>query len=222
MFKNMRVTCKEIRPHGHVRSTIKEFDSRGNCTLSQHSVTGSGNVVKGPIIKEREYDEFNHVVFIRSYGASTLSMELHVTNTYDENNRLINTINSYGDETWNRYDDRGRLIFTENNAGDYQIIEYIDDSNLIKMITHNHCTVKYEYDSRGNCIHEIRTFIIGKEKSYEIYMSYNEKGDVIEEWFIGSGLESPTKYEYEYDDLGRKISVISSNGIQTTWEYQQL
>lgn len=137
--------------------------------------------------------------------------KIDLENTYDSSGIRWSTVTS-------EYNDRGLLKETKGFYGnnDYVFINFkYDNNNLLNEEIWNakyswsdtlyHDVVKHKYNEKGKKIESIYT-ISGTRFTY----NYDEKGNVIEDYWFNDGvnIEKSRNYKYEYDKKGNWIKRI--------------
>lgn len=194
---------------------IKLPDGR-NAHYSYNSIGKVERLVHFNGIEHRySYDDFGRLHRLGFYKRSGKLIR-DITYQYDSLGRIVQKGGEYSNINNYEYDISGHLIATTSSeeqirykydqngnrieksmAKEKNAYSYNEDERLIKKDD-----IRYEYDGRGNRITKIK----GMDKTF---YEYNEKNQLLKVTPQGNG-----QIYYEYDPLGRRISVKKNDKIQ--------
>lgn len=150
--------------------------------------------------------------------------------TYDDNGRLIETMDDVGYENYFYYDEQGVLErrtfdFIESDYDEKTYSYEIEDGNIVKVYVHNAengntlSRYEYEYDSDNRIIKEVvYSYYQNEEKriSNTTSYSYNENGNismmVYEKYDSDTDSYKSTSKSYFYNDNNNISRIVTYNG----------
>ncbi|RLF47927.1 MAG: hypothetical protein DRN20_05285, partial [Thermoplasmata archaeon] len=205
---------------------IEEIDPLGNSTKYYYSP--GGRLVK--VVDKRGYSTiYNYNLSVDRVEIITDSLANTEIKRYDYVGNLIEHIDKRGYSTRHYYDDDNRLVRTIDALGYEEIREYDANGNLIKIVDKNGNAVRYEYDELNRLI--CTTDALGNEEK----RVYDAEGHLIKE-IDKMGHETSYTYDalgrkieerdalgnvirYEYDEDGNLIEKTDKNGRVYRYEY---
>lgn len=191
--------------------------------------------VTGELCSHIRWDDYGNVISEWHYYDEGYTAKFE--NIYDNDGRLIKTIESNGEETEYIYSEDGKLVKTISSDGTISEYTYIDDGFRVDYVTDATygCDI---YDSEGNLVFEewswnpdLNRDYAGKLINRQIY-EYDEDGNMIA--FISPqittnvwhpedhDIEQRRVYEYEFDAEGypkKRIEFLNGQLTSDHWEY---
>jgi len=142
------------------------------------------------------------------------------TYNYNDSGNLISYKNIDGDTvTSNIFDKSGNLLSMTNSAGNTSEYDYNSDGALTKYIDYHKNETTYEYDNNGN--HISQSFSAkddnGQILSGFLLKEYDSSNRVVKSK-NALGQTSITTF----NEIGKKSSIIDSNGNETRFEYNNV
>lgn len=209
---------------GNVTDTFDySYDEKGNLIREVWAEVGVGESVS-----EYRYDAKGNLTYeSHSYPVETGRESYSSTNTYDENNRKIESRELWGDEelvcTYT-YDEKGNLI-REVVSGmgegtDTYIYTYDENGKITRAdVTYSDGSVgfsTYTYDARGNRTQEVHDFGDGRTATYNY--TYDERNRLTDGDFVF--LDGTTAhYTYVHDENDCLIrATFDDNGTEESVE----
>lgn len=242
-------TRYEYDNFGHLS---KKVDALGNVWLFEYDVLGRliRKVTPKGISEVANYDELNRLtIYTNPIGGKWEFRYLSNTTkvatfknpiggiykiNYDFNGKLTMIVDPYNNVKKIERDSDGNIIYETNFRGETTIYRNDSKGRPIKIINPLGGEESLSYDLVGNLTEKITSLGLKVVKKYD---AVNRLIEIIES---GSGEERITKYvydaegnlleidengiltRYEYDLLGRIISVVDSLGRKTKFEYDPL
>ncbi len=178
------------------------------------------------------YDKYNNPVRVISADGRTVEY------TYDDNGNVTSVISQSG-TVYYEYDKLGRMMKVTDKNGNVTQYEYDFNSNRTATKYSNGIIVSYEYDELNRLTGETTTNSKGDVISKYLYtlgaagerIKIEELDRTVEYKYdklyrlIGETITDSygkvTKYEYEYDKVGNRISK-TENGKKTIYTYNEL
>lgn len=210
-------------------------DAKGNITSIEDNtgrkITYEYNVL-GDLVSVTDFDgnvtkfSYSEHYITEMYDARGIRA---VRNEYDDDGRLVKTIDAEGNETTYEHNIEGRQEIVTDRNGGISIMTYDDNGNVTSETDPLGNTIKMEYDANGNLLS--RTNALGDVVTYK----YNKNGK-LEEMTNAEGITVSNSYNsrgqllsvskagiitntYTYDDKGRKLSSTDANGNETDYSY---
>ena len=155
-----------------------------------------------------EYDDLGRLIKGKNhYG------EAFVTNTYDEEGKVIKQLDDKGNEISFTYADTGRGRITKCTAANGSVTTVESDlcGNITKTTTPQGAVTTHEYDRLGNKVKSVDAY--GNEYNY----SYDEKGNLVS--YDSDGSQGA---DMVYDSAGNLISVSSDDGTTSSFTYDEV
>ncbi|MGA1841276.1 MAG: PKD domain-containing protein [bacterium] len=225
------VTINTYDDQGNLTSTT---DALGNVITYAHDAYGNMLTQTDPLgnVTTYTYDDNGNQLTQTMTRTTPLGPETITTiSVYDSMNRLVETIDPYGnstiteynaigkqsatiDKNGNRtgyeYDSRGNLIKTTYPDGSTETTTYDAEGRKIGSTDRNGRTTEYIYDALGRLTHTIHP-----DGSSRI-TTYDAAGR-----FIGQTDERGNTTSYTYDAAGRRTSVTDPLGNTTNYTYDE-
>ena len=216
---NGRVT-KTTYPDG--LETYSKYDAAGN-TLESGDNQGAKTL--------NTYDANNNLIATETYKDGTLTNKNQTK--YDSKNRVIATIDSFGNRTTTTYNAKGQKNKTTDALGRVTTYEYNALGQLTKETNPEGKTTEYSYNTKGQ-----KTKVITPNKA-EFGFAYDalqrvtsknnpDRGETTYTYDISDNIASETNAKgetktYTYDLGNRKTSVSYSSDatLNETYEYDQ-
>lgn len=140
---------------------------------------------------------------------------------YDKNNKLIKTIDSNNTEINIRYDKNIKTTFI--NGEEYEIVEYGDNGNRIKTITHvaDDCDrIRiYQYDDKNNNIYEKHKFVFKDGRVIDNVSVICNVFDTKNNMVTSTNTVKNTMTTYKYDDKNNLIERKDNDNTILKYEY---
>ncbi len=204
--------------------------------LMQLSISQSSGYYSHTMKIECSYDSAGNWIS----GVATSDGESStITNTYDKNNRLIETVEDGSTTTKYTYNSKGYLtkkVVTSDNSttttkytydSDGNLTKevvnsgssshettytYDSDGNLVKIVSPKDIT-EYSYDSKGNLIKEVYSH--GSYEHEEKTYSYDKNGNITKITCTEYGDTFTLKYTYDDDGHITKMEAVDEVGVLT-------
>ncbi|MCF8069327.1 MAG: DUF6531 domain-containing protein [Desulfobacterales bacterium] len=192
-------------------NVVEKVDPNGNVTTFQYD---AANRLVKMITPEGEENGFYSTIAYDSNGNKIIETDAEGIKTqyiYNELNQItsktIGYLSSQPRTFEYRYNAAGQIIKETQSPGNFTAYEYDGNGNLIDQKTYDkdgitllrHTIIEY-YDDARNLI----------------------KSKTIKDGFETDGTSRDIIEQYEYDALGRKMSVTDSNGYKTKYEYDSV
>lgn len=190
-------------PQGSVLVEQYTYDDRGLMLTAQLTQQGQTEVISR---EQCQYDERGNLVFLRVTDPNDEGRR--VTNTYDDQNRLLTSHSQYDSGEWTKeeyqYDELGQVL-VEKITGSAEDSLYICtyeyyDVELVKTKTIETATetTTTTYDEEGNALNKVIVTADGTRRQGE-YL-YNEDG-LLDKLLYDDGQE----VAYVYDEDGNQV-----------------
>ena len=215
---------------------------------------------QGRIIKAQETDSFGNEITSMTYGYDSRDNLIAVTddagrtvmftydddhnlidiidpsgiavarNVYDEQGRLIATIDADGNRTEYEHDIDGRTETVRDKMGNVTVYTYDDNGNILQTVDALGNRTVNTYDENNNVL--TKTDALGNVTTYEYDANDNQirqvSADGTEEKFIYNSsnlvnsvsVQDIDKLLLEYDSRNNITSTIDANGNKTEYQYE--
>ena len=213
-YDSMNRIVKETDPAG--KSTSYSYDEAGhlvgvtaaNNGQVKMSYDSNGNLssitdaVNRPITYQ--YDLNDRLVKVKQGGAETRY-------AYDAVGNVTAVTNGEGNTTSYEYDAASRLTSARNPLDEITSYVYDRNGNLSKVKQADGSTISYDYDALDSLVSKNYS----EESTPSVLYGYDSEGRCVSmDDFSG-------KNAYQYDELGRVVSVTSSNGEKIGYRYDK-
>ncbi|WP_028520755.1 RHS repeat-associated core domain-containing protein [Ruminococcus flavefaciens] len=182
---------------------IISYDSNGNAK----TVTDGANHTA-----EFEYDSSGNCISktlkYTSDGAQKTVTEHYV---YDENNNLVQIIDSSGNITSTEYNSMGKVALATDEKGRRTSYEYDNLGNLTEIIYADGTSESFTYDKEGNNL--TATDRLGRT----VTMEYDNVGNLLSKTYPNGAAVT-----YTYNKNYELISTVSASGGETKYEYDRI
>lgn len=182
-------------------------DKRGN--TSYYEYDKKGNLVSF-INAKKDKMELQYTLKNQVQEVRLNDKVLHVSK-YDDNNRVISTINPEGYEDRYEYDEKGNPILVTRPDGSCVHMAYDTKGNLIRLTNESGGTTDYEYNDRNQVIRSRDS--LNNVTEY----AYNDEDELI---WTRDGMNN--ERHYEYDACGNLVRFIDFNGAETHITYNDM
>jgi len=208
---------KEIVDPGDVNAVTTEYRN-----LNEYGLPGSVVVSSGGVERNTVFQYTNSGRFVQ-----TKTDPINNTTSYNwnETNSTLSSVTNALGTTYNTYDDLNRLIESVDPYGIRTTERHLwaSSDKPVGALYYGYTEVSGEapvyvwFDRNGNQIQKDTYGLNGKKIS--VRTEYNEKGEVLRESEPYSNGTPSVWTTYTYDDYGRLYSMTSKHG-ETTYEYQ--
>ncbi|MBC8059571.1 MAG: hypothetical protein H7Y18_02790, partial [Clostridiaceae bacterium] len=184
---------------------ITAKDPAGNITTYGYDAAGDLVSVKNPLgdVVGFKYDSKHNIIQITDPRGIAVAR-----NEYDENGRLVATIDAAGNRMEYSHDVDGRQEVIKDRLGNSTFTNYDEKGNVLSQIDPMGNTTKYTYDARNNKLTE--TDAAGKTTTY----TYDDRNNL-------TSITDATgnKTESTYDTQGRMLTETDPMGNVTSKKY---
>ena len=131
---------------------------------------------------------------------------------YNDQKQAVKT--EYDDGTYQEfeYDQWGNRILEKNRSGEITRWTYRQDGKLVRQELPSGLIWEFEYDDRGNQVHW------WNNDGEEFFAQFDERNNCVREEQVIDAMRRRVQ-TYQYDRLGRMISMTDGNGNVTQYEY---
>ena len=131
---------------------------------------------------------------------------------YNDQKQAVKT--EYDDGTYQEfeYDQWGNRILEKNRSGEITRWTYRQDGKLVRQELPSGLIWEFEYDDRGNQVHW------WNNDGEEFFAQFDERNNCVREEQVIDAMRRRVQ-TYQYDRLGRMISMTYGNGNVTQYEY---
>ena len=131
---------------------------------------------------------------------------------YNDQKQAVKT--EYDDGTYQEfeYDQWGNRILEKNRSGEITRWTYRQDGKLVRQELPSGLIWEFEYDDRGNQVHW------WNNDGEEFFAQFDERNNCVREEQVIDAMRRRVQ-TYQYDRLGRMISMSDGNGNVTQYEY---
>ena len=131
---------------------------------------------------------------------------------YNDQKQAVKT--EYDDGTYQEfeYDQWGNRILEKNRSGEITRWTYRQDGKLVRQELPSGLIWEFEYDDRGNQVHW------WNNDGEEFFAQFDERNNCVREEQVIDAMRRRVQ-TYQYDRLGRMISMTDGNGSVTQYEY---
>ena len=184
---------------------ISATDLAGNVTRYVYDNNGDLVEVINPLNQSVKFvydNEHNLAQIIDPRGIAI------ARNEYDENGRLVASIDAKGNRMEYSHDVEGRQEIVKDRLGNTIVLIYDESGKVLSETNSLGYKVSYTYDEEGN----IRTFT--DEEGNVSYFTYDANNNLAE---LVNALGN--KIQYTYNDFGKMLSEIDAEGNKCYREY---
>ena len=197
-----------------------QYDTRGLITsvTDQNGVNYLVNCYdeKGRVIRQDLANGEEHVFLYNDSRRQTTYHNLQSGRStvyhYNDQKQALKT--EYDDGTYQEfeYDQWGNRILEKNRSGEITRWTYRQDGKLVRQELPSGLIWEFEYDDRGNQIHW------WNNDGEEFFAQFDERNNCVREEQVIDAMRRRVQ-TYQYDRLGRMISMTDGNGNVTQYEY---
>lgn len=213
------------------KATQYKYDNRGNVTEVKDALNNittytydeydnkTSETPPGGSASTYKYEDLDP-----GFGFAVITKDMHLVTEqtdalshktvykYDENWRILKTIDPKGYETRNYYSPQGNLMWTLDAKYRYTHYNYDTSGNMVSMTDAEDCVTSYVYDGNGYMTSQTQN---GITTEYE----YDANGNrILETKPAPDSVGGDVKTKFEYDDNGRLIT--TKYAYQTALETQ--
>ena len=171
---------------------------------------------KGRVIRQDLANGEEHVFLYNNSRRQTTYHNLQSGRStvyhYNDQKQAVKT--EYDDGTYQEfeYDQWGNRILEKNRSGEITRWTYRQDGKLVRQELPSGLIWEFEYDDRGNQVHW------WNNDGEEFFAQFDERNNCIREEQVIDAMRRRVQ-TYQYDRLGRMISMTDGNGNVTQYEY---
>ena len=197
-----------------------QYDTRG-LIISVTDQNGINYLVnsydeKGRVIRQDLANGEEHVFLYNDSRRQTTYHNLQSGRStvyhYNDQKQAVKT--EYDDGTYQEfeYDQWGNRILEKNRSGEITRWTYRQDGKLVRQELPSGLIWEFEYDDRGNQVHW------WNNDGEEFFAQFDERNNCVREEQVIDAMRRRVQ-TYQYDRLGRMISMSDGNGNVTQYEY---
>ena len=197
-----------------------QYDTRG-LIISVTDQNGINYLVnsydeKGRVIRQDLANGEEHVFLYNDSRRQTTYHNLQSGRStvyhYNDQKQAVKT--EYDDGTYQEfeYDQWGNRILEKNRSGEITRWTYRQDGKLVRQELPSGLIWEFEYDDRGNQVHW------WNNDGEEFFAQFDERNNCVREEQVIDAVRRRVQ-TYQYDRLGRMISMTDGNGNVTQYEY---
>ena len=197
-----------------------QYDTRG-LIISVTDQNGINYLVnsydeKGRVIRQDLANGEEHVFLYNDSRRQTTYHNLQSGRStvyhYNDQKQAVKT--EYDDGTYQEfeYDQWGNRILEKNRSGEITRWTYRQDGKLVRQELPSGLIWEFEYDDRGNQVHW------WNNDDEEFFAQFDERNNCVREEQVIDAMRRRVQ-TYQYDRLGRMISMSDGNGNVTQYEY---
>ena len=197
-----------------------QYDTRG-LIISVTDQNGINYLVnsydeKGRVIRQDLANGEEHVFLYNDSRRQTTYHNLQSGRStvyhYNDQKQAVKT--EYDDGTYQEfeYDQWGNRILEKNRSGEITRWTYRQDGKLVRQELPSGLIWEFEYDDRGNQVHW------WNNDGEEFFAQFDERNNCVREEQVIDAMRRRVQ-TYQYDRLGRMISMTDGNGNVTQYEY---
>ena len=197
-----------------------QYDTRG-LIISVTDQNGINYLVnsydeKGRVIRQDLANGEEHVFLYNDSRRQTTYHNLQSGRStvyhYNDQKQAVKT--EYDDGTYQEfeYDQWGNRILEKNRSGEITRWTYRQDGKLVRQELPSGLIWEFEYDDRGNQVHW------WNNDGEEFFAQFDERNNCVREEQVIDAMRRRVQ-TYQYDRLGRMISMTYGNGNVTQYEY---
>jgi len=244
----------EINTYDGNNNLLTTTDASGNTTSNTYDAQGNLTRTIDPLgnTKTREYDTQGNLVRevnergvgqTFSFDSNNNITQTQTTQTaadgtsqvvvtrfeYDGENRVVNEVDSLGNEIATQYDANGRETRLSDSAGRVTESVYNASGKLVETRHPDGSVERFEYDAEGNLIAEIdrqgRRTSLEYDAANRRIRTINPDGTSTRTQYNATGHiaaiidEAGSRTEFSYDAVGRRISETDAAGNVKTFVY---
>ncbi|MEG0415797.1 MAG: RHS repeat-associated core domain-containing protein [Erysipelothrix sp.] len=234
-YDNFGNILKQVDPFGketlneynQYNQLIKTTDSNGAITtyvyegLELSSKTANGITTtytrnsRGAVVEElTPLNRLTTKTYLKNglVASASLSGLVTLNNSYDQEGRILSTVDADGNRKSYEYDGNGNVTATIDENGNRTTYEFNSDNRETKRISPEGYVYETSYDAIGNKISETQKDTLN-DTVIEKHFEYNAKGRIVKETDAIGRITT-----YTYDDLDRLIET-DTEGRKTTHTY---
>ena len=226
-LRTSQLSVKNQDGRTSLHTTLYEYDKNGNLDTEIKEIISGANTVSNTYtyhydeldrLKEKLDPDNKVIQKLEYYDNGTQSATYDALDNltryfYDQNNRLIKTIDAEGHETSQEYDEEGDIKNKTDARGNTTAYEYYETKLPKSVIDAKNVITCYTYDNMGNMLTQQDGK--GNVTTFE-YNAANRVSKRIDN--AGTGNAAKTEYYTYYAD-GAVASKRDRNGVITRYEY---
>ncbi len=192
-------------------NVVKTTNAEGGVILKEYDAAGNLTKTKEPLTIYDPYYDFDYPEDYEGEDWAMTNVTVTTSYTYDNNGRMIKSVNSQGGETVYTYNTAGDLIYVTDPMGNKTNNKYDAFGNLLIVTDPRGNTTTYSYDKADNLLtvtNALNQITTNTYDSLNRLVSTKDPGGHV--------------VSYTYDALGRMTAQTDAKGNTITQEYDAL